>query len=304
MRSANRSHSYTRKTLKATDTPWLTLPVDKVLFMFFIAVFLSGCQGKQENKAAPISTVFTAERNAFFNSLQDPAEASAILLPALSRFDKSLLHNPKDFHRYASNDVKAAANLGIYLADLNYCILFKESDSGKEYLESAIELSKVMLLDKKILTFLMSRYESNLAQNDSLHGVMNQLLSESTKGLQGTARERLAGIAMASYQLENLHLALTTLETFPATMTEEQHTSKELLFQFVSGQQARLEIVYNFIKAHTDPLDPDRNPNYPFYDNALRELLYLYQQSSTQDLNMKELLVAVRVLRDKMISIE
>lgn len=304
MHSIHCSHSPTYKSLLDGNTLWLTLPVGKSIFMLFIAVLFSACQGKQENKAAPISTAFTAERNAFFNSLQDPAEVSAMLLPGLSGFEKSLLHNPKDFHRYASNDVKAAANLGIYLADLNYCILFKENVAGKDYLESAIELSQAILLDKKTLNFLMSRYENNLAQNDSLNGVMNQLLSEATKGLQGTVRERLAGIAMASYQLENLHLALATVETFPETLTEEQRTSKELLIQFISGQQARLEIVYNFIRAHTDPLDPSQNPNYPFYDNALRELLYIYQQSSPTDPKMKELLTAVGVLREKMISIE
>lgn len=304
MDSVHSAHRSTHKPLRDTNAPWLALPIDTMLFVLFIGIMVSACQSKPENKTAPISTAFTAERNAFFNNLRDPEEVSATLLPGLSGFDKSLLHNPKVFHRYASNDVKAAANLGIYLADLNYCILFKESAAGKEYLESSIELSQVILLDKKLLTFLMDRYENNLTQNDSLNRVMSQLLSEATKGLQGTVRERLAGIAMASYQLENLHLALSTLEGFPETLTEKQRTSKELLVQFVSAQQARLEIAYNFIKAHTDPLDPDRNPNYPFYDNALRELLYIYQQSSPNELKMKALLQAVRVLRNKMMSIE
>lgn len=295
---------YKQQSIAARQPYSSLLRIPAVVSILSMLFLFCGCQKKQEEKTAPISDAFVAEKEAFFNSLINPEEVSATLLPGLGTFDKSLLHAPQDFHRYASNDIKAAANLGIYLADLNYCILFNESAVGREYLESAIELSRAILLDKKVLNFLMNRYESNLAQNDSLSRVMNQLLSESTKGLQGTVRERLAGIAMASYQLENLHLALSTLEGFPGTMTEEQRTSKELLFQFVSDQRARLEIAYTFIKAHTDPLDPDQNPNYPFYDNALREVLYIYQQSSANDPKMKELLLAVRVLRNKMISIE
>lgn len=269
-----------------------------------ILVGLTACTSKQEKTIAPISQSFEAERAAFFSNLRTPEEVSANLLPGLSGFNPALLHRAKDFHRYASNDVKAAANLGIYLADLNYCVLFKESVVGKEYLTAVLELSNVILLEKGTLEFLIARYENNLAQNDSLRAVVQELFSNATHGLQGSIKERLAGIAMAAYQLENLHLALATLETFPASLNEEQQKSKDLLVQFVSGQQASLEIIYNFIKANTDPMDPENNPNYPFYDNALREVLYVYQQSATGGLKTTELKAAVKVLRSKVISIE
>ena len=273
------------------------------LFSFFL-LSLVACTTKKEKTTPPISEAFVAERTAFFNSFQNTTEVSASLLPGLIGFEERLLHNPSTFHRYASNDVKAAANLGVYLADLNYCILYKESALGKTYLEAAIELSKIILLEKKTLEFLMQRYENNLAQNDSVKAVMQQLFSHTTVGLQGTIRERLAGIGMAAYQIENLHLALATLETFPASLNEEQQKSKDLLVQFVSGQQASMEIIYNFIKANSDPLDPENNPNYPFYDNALREILYVYQQSANGELKTKELQAAVTLLRSKIISVE
>lgn len=278
----------------------------KKSFSLLICFLLSlvACTTKQEKTTPPISEAFVAERTAFFNSFQNTAEVSDTLLPGLSGFEERLLHNPSTFHRYASNDVKAAANLGVYLADLNYCILYKESALGKTYLEAAIELSKIILLEKKTLEFLMQRYENNLAQNDSVKAVMQQLFSHTTVGLQGTIRERLAGIAMAAYQIENLHLALATLETFPPRLNEEQQKSKDLLVQFVSDQQAKMEVVYNFIKTHSDPLDPESNPNYPFYDNALREILYVYQQSANGELKTKELQAAIDVLRSKIISIE
>lgn len=275
------------------------------LFLSALILFgLAACTSKQEKTTAPISQSFEAERAAFFSSLRTPEDVSANLLPGLSGFNPALLHRAKDFHRYASNDVKAAANLGIYLADLNYCVLFKESAVGKEYLTAVLELSNVILMEKGTLEFLMTRYENNLAQNDSLRVVVQELLSNATHGLQGSIKERLAGIAMAAYQLENLHLALATLETFPATLNEEQQKSKDLLVQFVSGQQTRMEIIYNFIKANTDPMDPENNPNYPFYDNALREVLYVYQQSANGELKIKEFQAAVEVLRSKVLSVE
>lgn len=305
IRDSNLPMSTARYALRLITSLHSRCSLLRVAAVVSILVLLSGaCQKKQEEKAAPISEAFSAEKEAFFNSIKNPEEVSVALLPGLTNFNKNILHAPQDFHRYASNDVKAAANLGIYLADLHYCILFQEREIGKEYLTSAIELSKVILLNKTVISFLLQRYERNLSQNDSLRAVMKHLLAESTKGLQGSIHERLAGIAMASYQLENLYLALATLENFPTSLNEEQQKSKALLVQFVSEQQRRMEIVYNFIKAHSDPLDPENNPNYPFYDNALREILYAYQQSSSEDPKISELRIAISALREKMISVE
>jgi hypothetical protein len=238
-------------------------------------LILTACQNKEKEKSTAETRVYAAERETFFNSLKNPEEVAKII-PGLTGFDVSLLNDPQNFYRYGTGEVMAAANLGIYMADLNYCILFNQNEVAKRYFKAVYELSKIIQIEKGTLDFLMKRYEKNLTQHDSLRGVINELFEESTLGLQGTDRERLAGMAMAGYQIENLHLVLSTLNSFPEEVTAQQSQSKEVLLTYLLEQQGKFEVIYNFIRANSDPLDPKRNPNYPFFDNALRELIGLF----------------------------
>lgn len=272
-------------------------------YVVFLMILSTSCGQKREVKSDSESRAFSAERETFFNSLKNPEEG-ATLVPGLTGFNATLLSDTRNYYLYATSEVLAAANLGIYMADLNYCILFKKSDAAKKYFEAIYKLSEIIQVEKATVEFLIKRYEENLAQHDSIKLIVQQLLAESTLGLQGTERERLAGISMAGYQIENLYLALSTLESFPEKITEQQIQSRDLLLNYIIEQRGRFEIVYNFIRANSDPLDPDRNPNYPFFDNALRELIVVYNTVTENDPQINELTQKVSAIRNKIISTE
>lgn len=270
-------------------------------YFVFLLILSTSCGQKREVKSE--LRAFSAERETFFNSLKNRQDV-ALLVRGLTGFNATLLSDTRNYYLFATSEVMAAANLGIYMADLNYCILFKESDAAKKYFEVIYKLSEIIQVEKATVEFLIKRYEENLAQQDSIKLIVQQLLAESTLGLQGTERERLAGIAMAGYQIENLYLALSTLESFPEKLAEQQIQSRDLLLNYILDQRGRFEIVYNFIRANSDPLDPDRNPNYPFFDNALRELIVVYNTITENDPQINELAEKVRAIRNKIISTE
>jgi hypothetical protein len=276
----------------------------QILFLFFLGTLIVSCGRKPASESSPDSesSAFALERENFFNSLKNPDQATTKLIPGLMGFDSTMLNDPAHFYQYTGNDIKAAANLGIYLSDLNYCVMFKQSASTKKYFEAAHELSKVTGIEKGILEFLMNRYQANIGQNDSVKSVVNQLFEQSTLGLQGTDRERLAGIAMAGFQIENLRLVLTTLESYPETLTDEQKQTQKELHQYIMDQRGKFEVIYNFIRANSDPLDPNQNPNYPFFDNALRELIGVYRNVTETDPQINELKEKVDAIRNKIVS--
>jgi len=273
-----------------------------LLFSFLI---LTACNNKdkEKEKSSPAETrVFTAERETFFNSLKNPEETTK-LIPGLTGFNVSILNDAQNFYKYGTSEVMAAANLGLYMADLNYCILFSQNEVAEHYVKAIYELSKIIRLEKGTLDFLMQRYEKNTHQ-DSLRLVINQLFKESTLGLQGTERERLAGMAMAGYQIENLHLLLSTINSFPEEVSGQQRQSQEALLNYLLEQQGKFEVIYNFIRANSDPLDPERNPNYPFFDNALRELIDLFNTIDKTKPQTVELGKKVDEIRNKIIAIK
>lgn len=254
-----------------------------LLAILLLASVIFSCQKKKDGaaEATTASDAFEKERTAFFSNLKAPAEAAAQLQATAADFNASLLSNPANASKYATDEVKAAANLGIYLSDLNYSIAFKQGNNSKDLFTAAHSLSKTIGVEQSILDFLMKRYSDNLAQNDSAKAVADELFSKSTAGLQGTDREKLVGIAMSAFQIENLYLALGTIETYPKDLLPDDARIQILVpvFRMVLDQRQNVENISGFLKSIADP----NAPNYAYYSTAFEELLGVYQRLNVDE---------------------
>ena len=301
----------------------------KIIFILLLGSVAVSCKKSTETTeresgadtatatADAAATAFTEQRKLFFNNLMEPAEVAAQLQFTAAEFNPALMSDPKTYVQYTGNEVKAAANLGIYLSDLNYSIAYKQAKTTKTYFTAAHELSKAIGGEKGVMEFLMKRYNDNLSKNDSVKSVVTDLLKNSTSKLQGTEKEKLAGIAMAAYQIENLHLVLGTLESYPKDMLPGDARTVILvpLFKVALNQRGNVQNIYNFLKSYSDPSDPDKNPNYPYYANAFEELIAVYQKLNVEekiatnkgleimnDAVVKELSEKVNAIRNKIVS--
>ena len=291
----------------------------KILFVLLLGSLTLSCQKSKENSenqaTTTDSTTFTSERNTFFSNLLAPSEAAAQLQATGAEFNASLMHDPKKYTQYTSNDVKAAANMGIYLSDLNYSVAYKQTANTKEYFTAAHELSKATGMEQGTLDFLAQRYNDNIAHNDSVKSVMKDLLAKSTQGLQGTEREKLAGVAMAAYQIENLHLALGVIDAYPDDLLPSDARTVILIpiYKMVLGQKENIQTIYDFLKSYSST----ESPNYQYYSTAFEELIAVYNRLNVDeriaknqgielmnDAIMKELTQKVDAIRNKVTSAE
>ncbi|MDH4090498.1 MAG: hypothetical protein OEV74_07250 [Cyclobacteriaceae bacterium] len=260
----------------------------RLFFILLLGSFAWSCQKSKETTETTESgtnNALTAQRDAFFNDLMAPTEVAARLFATAAEFEPALMSDPNNYSAYAGNRENAAANMGIYLSDLNYSIAYGKAETTKQHFVAAHELSKTIGIESNVLEFLMQRYNANLSQNDSVKNVVTDLLYESTMDLRATDRERLAGIAMAAYQIENLHLALGTLESYPKDLLPDDARTAILvpLFKLVLGQRQNIVTIYNFIKSYSDTMTAEANPNYPFYVNALEELIAVYDKLNVDE---------------------
>jgi hypothetical protein len=291
----------------------------KILLVLLLGSLTLSCQKSKENSedqaAAPDSTTFINERNTFFSNLLRPAEAAAGLQLTGAEFNGSLMNDPKKYTQYTSNETKAAANMGVYLSDLNYSVAYKQTANTKEYFTAAHALSKAIGLEQNTLDFLSKRYNENIAHNDSVKSVMTDLLAKSTQGLQGTDREKLAGVAMAAYQIENLHLALGVIDAYPDNLLPSDARTVILIpiYKMVLGQKENIQTIHNFLKSYGSP----ENANYQYYNTAFEDLIATYNRLNVDekiaknqglelmnDATMKELTQKVDVIRNKITSTE
>ena len=274
------------------------------------------CQpAKEKEGELAESQSFEAERNAFHNYLEAPKEVAAQLQATAADFNPGLI-NSNAFSNYVTDDGKAASNLGIYLADLNYCIAFGAPDHVSTLFTASKELGATIGIERDVLDFLMKRFEANINQNDSVKAVVNDLFESSTSDLQGPERERLVGIAMSAYQIENLHLLLGTIKTYPRDILPDDARTAILipLFRMVLEQKSNVETIYNFLKTISNP---DENQNYIYYANAFEELIAVYQRLNVDekiannqgaevltDEVVMELSAKVDAIRSKAVSVE
>ena len=290
----------------------------KLLSLILLTTLVLSCQKNKETaEATQESQAFDKERDAFFTNMLAPGEAAAALQATAAEFNPNLMNDPKLSSNYTTNDVKAAANLGVYLADLNYSVAYKQSANTKELFTASQELSKTIGIQQSILEFLSKRYTDNIAQNDSVQAVINDLFKKSTTDLKGTDREKLVGIAMAGYQIENLHLAVGIIEAYPKDMLPDDARMQILIpvFRFVLGQQKNVENIYAFLKTIADPLNPEANPNHAYYSTAFEELIAVYKKLNVEekiannqgvelmkDEVVQELSAKINAIRNKVVS--
>ncbi|HPM29166.1 MAG TPA: hypothetical protein PLJ60_02420 [Chryseolinea sp.] len=284
--------------------------------LIFLATIIFSCQKSKpvvEDTVAPVS--LEDARSAFFNNLKAPAEAAAILQATGAEFNASLINDHSKYPQYAKDKVKAAANLGIYLSDLNYSVAYKESANTKELFTAALELSREIGVEQTVLDFLLDRYTKNIAQNDSVKNLVISLYLYSTENLKDTEQEKLVGIAMAAYQIENLHLALGLISTYPKDMLTTDARTQILVpvFRMVLDQKANVENIYGFLKSISDPA----KPNFDYYATAFQDLISTYDKlniteklANNEGLELMkdevalELSEKVEAIRAKVVSVE
>lgn len=253
------------------------------IVLLFIAF---SCLSKKDKLSETIEKqIFVNERNAFLGQMKSNRNAVDEIMTSGADFDESMLTDPSIHSQYLKDTLKSAAILGVYLSDLDYCVNYGRSEPGRDLFNSAIEIGKVLGVDNNVLTFLMTRYNEQISQSDSLMNVLNQLFEQSTDALAESKKERLLGVSIAAYQIETLHICLETIENYPKNVLPQQQLVQALrpLIKMVISQHKSIEITHAFLRTLWDASNPNRTPNFAFYDQEFYELIGIYERLNTDD---------------------
>lgn len=282
------------------------------LLVLLLSIGVISCQKKQaatESPAADLSVV----KDAIFSKMMTPGEAAAKLKSIGADFNPSLLNDASKFSNYTTAENKTAINLGIYLSDLNYSVAYQQKETTKAYFNSCLELARTLGAKKEMLDFITDRYAKNIEQNDSLKSYLSKLDDGAVSFLKDTDRERLAGFVISAYHIENLHIALGIIETYPKDILPEDSRTVILVpaFQLVLSQKENIVSIYNYLKATAR----EDNPDYMDYKTAFEDLIMSYDKLNLEDriknnqvhelltdAVIKELSEKVNKIRDKAVS--
>jgi hypothetical protein len=169
---------------------------------------------------SPLRLSATAKSNAA--TAQDTAVVELFSVPAP---DEILHYVNKDEIRYQQRLLNKTANknlyttskdqyisLGIYLADLAYCVSFKQSGHALEYFQLIDEMGKTLNIFPSSIETIKSRFSENLGQIDSLKQMYYEVYEMVMDNLFETSRFNHYTLVSSGAFVESVYLAVNSTQ--------------------------------------------------------------------------------------------
>jgi hypothetical protein len=199
-----------------------------------IAVLLSACMllvlqscGSSGNKDKNAEEFQEAEKN-IPNQLDDivykippPSEIPYLLQATGADFNQGLLNPHTKADEYLSRSDKAALNMGAYAADIGYLSSYDKTQEAINYLSTCKSLAENLNVIGAFDTQMLTRFESNIANKDSLALLVDSSVSQAGKYLKGDNRNKLAAQVIAGSFIEGLYIATGLVSSYPKDLPDD-----------------------------------------------------------------------------------
>lgn len=202
-----------------------------------------GSESTDENNTDAHDTTTTASNDTgtpaedFFYSLPSPLVMVKVFKKTGLKYVDGVANSPDNVSKYSSTESKTL-NLGVYSADLAYCVLNKQSQQASKYMEAVKRISDDLgmsaLFDSDDY---LARFKNNLNNEDSLINVVCQLKSEMDMFMKDNEKEKQTLLIFIGAWIENMYIA--------TQLTKE--ANKEKIAMRVAEQKYILNSLMNII---------------------------------------------------------
>jgi len=148
-------------------------------------------------------------------NIPSPSEIPYLLQATGAEFNQSLLNDRNKADSYGSRTDKAALNLGVYASDIGYLSSYEKTQEAIDYLNSAKKLADNLGVIGSFDMDVLQRFESNIANKDSLANILNAAVQSSEKYLKDESRNKLAALLLTGSFVEGLYISTGLIKTYP-----------------------------------------------------------------------------------------
>lgn len=226
----------------------------QVAFLFSaVAITVAGCgpgevtgtdpdEGLQDSVAKGGDKIMTLEGEIF--SIPSPVQTAILIKETGANYNKDILNTPKNASNYSTNFQKAL-NLGIYGADLGYVTLYDQTQDALAYMQSVKKLGDDLGVSGAFDITLMSRFEKNLGNKDSMLVLVSDAYRASDSYLKNSDRNEVSALVLTGGWLESLYFAtnVNKVKSTPeiARRIGEQKSSLESLIRLLGQHRSQPE---------------------------------------------------------------
>lgn len=196
----------------------------------FLGLILSSCGGHKEEEVqdeqVTTDTLSSEVRNKLDLvrvSIPSPMEVTKRTSQEGYNYNKNIL-NPTSRASGYSAKFQAAANLGVYGADLGYVAGYKQSQDVLEYIAQIAKLAKVVGVESAFDENLGKNLNDNSGKGDTLLNVIDQAYAKAERNLKSNDRVSVAAIVIAGGWIEGLYIATEIASSKPGASAEICHS--------------------------------------------------------------------------------
>lgn len=214
------------------------------------AVLVSSCGGgsSKEESSSDASSEFEAAKeqvaadvSKVLNDLPPPSEVPYMLMSAGAEFDQNIINGIGKIESYQSNETKAALNLGVYATDIGYLASYGKSELALDYMGECQKLAAPVGVAEAIDYGMISRFEANMENKDSLAVIINEVMQKSGERLGELEELNSAALLLAGSWIEGVYISTSIVNNYPDDLPEESRTLiLEPLVKIVMDQKTSL----------------------------------------------------------------
>lgn len=213
-------------------------------------IFASCGGGGSQEKESDASAEFESAREQVaidvakvLEDLPPPSEVPLLLMAAGADFSPEVINTitAEQVESYQQSEAKAALNLGVYASDIGYLTSYEESETALDYMGECQKLAAPVGVADAIDYGMISKFERNMENKDSLTAVINEVMQKSGQRLSQLDELNSAALLLSGIWVEGIYISTTIVSTYPDDLPEESRTLiLEPLVKIVMDQKASL----------------------------------------------------------------
>jgi len=180
--------------------------------MLLIACSNEAPKDESNNTSVADSSATTNETEEVSYSLPSPLQIASIFKKSGLKYNEGVTSQVKDPSKYSTN-LSKSLNLGVYSADLSYCVLNKQNQQAMDYMKLCHKLADNLNMGSVFeQSNLSKRFEKNLGNEDSLAYIIAELQMVTDMYLDENDKQQITSIVFSGAWIESMYIGSKVYE--------------------------------------------------------------------------------------------
>lgn len=226
------------------------------------------------------SVVATVEAPESTTSLPSPLRVAAMFKRSGLKYLPGITNGNDKASNYSTTFVRAQ-NMGVYSADMAYCVLNKQTNESQQLLKTIRDIGTKINLGKVFdQSSLYDRFNKNLENEDSLGNIIAEIQFQTDQQLEENQQNELYGVIFAGAWIESMYIGGQVYrkdgnDKIVQALLEQMAVSESIITELkvyeakdpnIKGLIADMQVIQAAIDAMPSMVKLKANPDLEFKD--------------------------------------